>query len=144
MLEKIKEAIFQKYKKDEIRWMFLSIFDDKNSLISSNGVFYTDKSLEELITTLYHGLIEKHKNISNIVVDIILDIIDVTSPEEIKTISIKDFGILLINENKTWILLPNTKWVNNIQEWLKVIQEKNWVSGDVQVKKFTTDRFSIA
>ena len=143
MLAKIKESIFQKYKKDEIRWIFFSIFDDKNLLLLSNWVFYTEKPLEELINTIYHWLIEKYKNISNIVVDIILDSEEVTSSEEIKNISIKDFWIILTDKNKSWILLPNIKWINNIQEWLKAIKEKNNLSGNVKITKFKTDRFSI-
>jgi len=40
-------------------------------------------------------------------------------------------------------LLPNTKWVHNIQEWLKLIKEKNDLWNNVQVVKFKTDRFII-
>lgn len=143
MLDKIKKSIFKKYKKNEIRWIFFSVFDNKWDLLISNWVFYTDKSLDELITTLYHWLIEKNTNIWNIIVDIILETNELKSPNEIQNLSLKDFWILLSSENKSGILLPNTKWVNNIQEWLKIIKEKNNLSGNVQIIKFKTDRFAI-
>lgn len=143
MLDKIKQSIFQRYKKDEIRWIFFSVFNEKWDLIMSNWVFHTDKALDELINTLYHWLIEKHTNVWNIVVDIILEYTNINSPEEIKEISLKNFWILLSNNTKSWILLPDTKWVNNIQEWLKVIKEKNDLSWNVQITKFKTDRFCI-
>ncbi len=143
MLDKIKASIFQKYKKDEVKWIFFSVFNDKWNLLISNWVFYTDKSLDELIDTLYRWLIEKHTDIWNIVVDIIWETSEIKSSEEIQNISLKDFGILLSSENKSGILLPDTKWVNNIQEWLKIIKEKNNLSSNVQITKFKTDRFCI-
>jgi len=143
MFETIKKSIFQKYKKNDIRWVFFSIFDEQWALLMSNWVVYTDKALEELINLLYQGLISRHTNIKTIIADIVLETTEIKSPQEIQTISPKDFGILLSDGTKSGVLLPNTKWVNNIQDWLKIIKEKNDLWNNVQVVKFKTDRFAI-
>ncbi len=143
MLDKIKESIFQKYKRDEIRWIFFSLFGEKGQLLMSNWVFYTDKSLDELIDTLYHGLIEKHKNISNIVIDMIQDYEEIENIKDIANISTKDFWLLLNTKNKSGILLPDTKWIENIQQAIAIIKKKNWLGWNAQIIKFTTDKFII-
>jgi len=109
----------------------------------SNWVVYTDKALEELIDLLYQGLIKKHTNVGSIVADVVLETVELKTPQEIQTISPKDFWIVLSDWSKSGVLLPNTKWVNNIQEWLKLIKEKNDLWNNVQVVKFKTDRFVI-
>jgi len=109
----------------------------------SNWVVYTDKALEELIDLLYQGLIKKHTNIGSIVADVVLETVEVKTPQEIQKISTKDFWVLLSDWNKSGVVLPNTKWINNIQEWLKLIKEKHDLWNNVQVVKFKTDRFAI-
>jgi len=59
MIEKIKSELFKKYKNDEIRGMFFSLFDAKNNLLFSNGVLKTDKTMDKLVDTLYYGLMDK-------------------------------------------------------------------------------------
>ncbi len=143
MIETIKTSIFKKYKKDDIKWLFFSVFNEQWELLMSNWVVYTDKALEELIDLLYQGLIKKHTNVGSIVADVVLETVELKTPQEIQTISPKDFWIVLSDWSKSGVLLPNTKWVNNIQEWLKLIKEKNDLWNNVQVVKFKTDRFII-
>jgi hypothetical protein len=143
MIETIKTSIFKKYKKDDIKWLFFSVFNEQWELLMSNWVVYTDKALEELIDLLYQGLIKKHTNVGSIVADVVLETVELKTPQEIQTISPKDFWIVLSDWSKSGVLLPNTKWVNNIQEWLKLIKEKNDLWNNVQVVKFKTDRFVI-
>lgn len=143
MIETIKTSIFKKYKKNDIKWLFFSVFNEQWELLMSNWVVYTDKALEELIDLLYQGLIKKHTNVGSIVADVVLETVELKTPQEIQTISPKDFWIVLSDWSKSGVLLPNTKWVNNIQEWLKLIKEKNDLWNNVQVIKFKTDRFVI-
>lgn len=143
MIETIKTSIFKKYKKDDIKWLFFSVFNEQWELLMSNWVVYTDKALEELIDLLYQGLIKKHTNVGSIVADVVLETVELKTPQEIQTISPKDFWIVLSDWSKSGVLLPNTKWVHNIQEWLKLIKEKNDLWNNVQVVKFKTDRFII-
>ncbi len=143
MLEKIKEAVFKTYKKTDNLWLFISAFNDKNELLVSSGVISSDKELEQLIDTLYHGLIEKHKDITAAVIDVVTETAEVSDPKEIQNISLEEYGLLLITENKSWILLPNTEWVTDISTALKVIKEKNWLEWNAKITKFKTDRFAV-
>jgi hypothetical protein len=143
MLDKTKQSIFQKYKKDDIKWLFFSVFSQKWNLLLSNWVFYSDKTLEELINTLFHWLIEKHKNIWNIVIDIIKDYKEIQNLQEIQKVSTKEYWILLTTENKSGIILPDTKWVESIQQAIKITKEKNWLEWNAKIITFTTDRFAI-
>ena len=143
MLEKIKKTVFQKYNKTDTRWVFVSGFDKTNKMIISSWVLYTDKSIEELIETLFHGLIEKHNNIAYIIIDIVTETVDVNNIGEIQSISLKDYWILISTENKSWVILPNTKWIENIQETIQIIKEKNWLTWNAKIIKFKTDRLMI-
>ncbi|HKL43856.1 MAG TPA: AMMECR1 domain-containing protein [Candidatus Absconditabacterales bacterium] len=141
MLEKIKKVVFSKYKKTDTNGIFFSALDKDNNLILSNGVVFSDKSLEQTIETIYHGLIEKHKNIETIIIDIVIDTKEITNPKEIQNISLQEYGLLLITENKSGILLPNTEGVENISTALKIIKEKNGLEGNAKITTFQTDRF---
>ena len=52
MLEEIKKLIYSKYKQEDKRWLFFSLFDEKWNLLISNGVLTTDKTLEDMINLL--------------------------------------------------------------------------------------------
>jgi hypothetical protein len=54
MLEKIKSELFKKYKNDDNRGLFFSLFDSQNKLLLSNGVMKTDQNMEKLVDTLYN------------------------------------------------------------------------------------------
>ena len=89
MLEKIKEVVFAKYKKEDCKWVFLSVFDENNKLLMSNGAFYTDKVLDNILDTLYHGLVEKYKDAVYIIVDLITDEEEITDVSKINEISLQ-------------------------------------------------------
>jgi hypothetical protein len=57
----------------------------------SNGVVTSDKELEQLIDTLYHGLVEKHTNIANILIDVVSETQEVTDMKEIQSISLVEY-----------------------------------------------------
>lgn len=143
MLEKIKEIVFSKYSKTDIKGLFISVFDEKNTLLMSNGVAYPDKPLEQLIDTLFHWLVEKYTNIWHIVVDIITDIQEIIDLNEIPNISLQEYWLILSTQDKSGVLLPDTKWISTISQALKTIKEKNWLDWNAQITKFKTDRLSI-
>lgn len=143
MLDDIKKVVFKKYKKTDTNGIFFSALDKDNNLIMSNGVVFSDKSLEQTIETIYHGLVEKHKDIETIIIDIVVDTKDISDPKEIQNISLEEYGLLLSTDNKSWVLLPNTEWVDNISLALKVIKEKNWLEWNAKITTFQTDRFAV-
>jgi len=143
MLEKIKEIVFSKYSKTDIKGLFISVFDEKKILLMSNGLAYPDKPLEQLIDTLFHWLVEKYTNIWHIVVDIITDIQEIIDLNEISNISLQEYWLILITQDKSGVLLPDTKWISNISQALKTIKEKNWLDWNAQITKFKTDRIFV-
>ena len=91
----------------------------------SNWSLYTDKVLDSILDTLYHGLVEKYKNISHIVVDIVTDEEELTDWSKLNEIPLEKYWIALIAGWKHWAILPNTQWITDIQEALKLIKQKN-------------------
>jgi hypothetical protein len=143
MLEKIKEAVFAKYKKEDTYWIFLSVFDENNNLLMSNWALYTDKVLDSILDTLYHWLVEKHTNISYIVVDIVTKEEELTDWDNLNEIPLDKYWIALIAWWKYWATLPNTQWINNITDALKAIKQKNWLEWNAKIIKFQTDRITV-
>ncbi|MFA5747639.1 MAG: hypothetical protein WC872_00830 [Candidatus Absconditabacterales bacterium] len=146
MLDKIKNTLFQTYKKDEVRGIFFSAFDKKNNLITSNGVFHTDKPMNELIDIIFNGLLINHTNeTQTMVIDVITDNKKENDISTISNLSMKEFGIFLINEQtqKSGIILPNTKGVENASGALNLIKQKFGLNGDVSIYTFKTDRVII-
>ena len=143
MLEKIKNAIFAKYKKEDCKWVFLSVFDENNKLLMSNWAFYTDKVLDNILDTLYHWLVEKHKDVAYIVVDIILDEEEIADVSKINEISLQEYWIAVIAGDKYWVMLPDTAWVSNITQALQLIKQKDSLQWNAKIVKFHTDRILV-
>ena len=143
MLEKIKNAVFAKYKKEDIFWVFLSVFDENNKMLMSNGAFYTDKVLDSLLDTLYHWLVENHKNSSYIVVDIVINPQEVMDVSKINEISLQEYWIAVIAGAKYWVMLPNTAGVTNTLQALQLIKQKDSLEWNAKIVKFQTDRILV-
>ena len=143
MLEKIKEAIFAKYKKEDCKWVFLSVFDENNKLLMSSGAFYTDKVLDSLLDTLYHWLVEKYKNMSYIVIDIIIDEEEIADISKINEISLQEYWLAVITWDKYGVMLPNTAWVANVTQALQLIKQKDSLHWNAKIVKFHTDRLLV-
>jgi len=147
MLEQIKSAIFWKYKQDEVRWLFLSTFNDTNALISSNGSLEPDKVLNQLVELLYHGLLEKEKNLKVVVVDIVTESMQETNMQKLMQINPVERWFCLIAvdwSNTSWIILPNTQWVTDVKQALMLVKQKYNLSGNVAIYIFKTDRIVIS
>lgn len=144
MLEKIKNAIFAKYPKTDCRWVFLSAFGQNNEILVSTWVMYPDKSLDDVLNTIYYGLIDKKPGLKTVAVDIVTQVREITDVAEIQTISVKDFGIAVVESMKSWVLLPNTKWVTDPMQWIQFIKQKNNLSGNAKILVFNTDRIVVS
>lgn len=143
MIEKIKSAVFAKYKKEDCKWVFMSVFDENNKLLMSNGAFYTDKVLDSLLDTLYHWLVENHKNVSHIVVDVITDEEEITDVSKINEIPLQEYWIAVIAGSKYWVMLPNTVWVTNTIQAIQLIKQKDNLEWNAKIVKFHTDRVLV-
>jgi hypothetical protein len=99
MIDQIKKLVFATYKPSEVRGIFLSAFDNQSLLISSNGTLEPEKNLDQLIDLLYHGLIEKEKNVKTIVVDVILESSQEADIQQLQALNLQENGLCLIGEN---------------------------------------------
>lgn len=146
MIEKIKSELFKKYKNDDIKWIFFSLFDGKNNLLFSNGVLKTDKTMDNLVDTLYYGLMDKISWVKTVVVDIVLSYDQETDLQKILWYDVKQYGFCLIsaNDQKFWAVLPDTKWISDAKQALWYIKQKNWISWNLEIYSFKTDRIVIS
>lgn len=146
MLDIIKKAIFQYYKAEDIIWLFLSTFDKNGILGKSNGVLEADKPLNQLIDLLYHGLLEKEKNVATLVADIVTESREEKNMQTLMQLSTQEYGVCLISEdnsNNSWVILPNTQWITTMVEWLQVIKQKYGLTWKVSIYIFKTQRIVI-
>ena len=143
MLEKIKEAVFAEYKKEDCKWVFISVFDENNKLLMSNWALYTDKVLDNILDTLYHWLVEKYKNVAYIVVDIITDEEEITDVSKINEISLQEYWLAVIAGDKYWVMLPDTAWVLNVTQAVQLIKQKDSLQWNAKIVKFHTDRILV-
>lgn len=146
MLEKIKELLSKKYKLEEIRWLFFSLFDDKNNLLMSNWVLETDKALWQLVELLFHGLVEKQLNAKKIVIDVITDYHEESDMQKILSISANENWICIVNNEtkKSGIILPNTAWILTTKDALIAIKSKYQISWNISIFVFKTDRIGLS
>jgi len=145
MLETIKTKILEKYKPDEKRGLFLSLFDKDNLLLTSNGVLSTDKPLDQLIDLLYHGIVEKYPNCTYIVADFPGALKLQKDAATLLKSSVVEQGICLISsdDTKSGVLLPGTPGVNDMKTAITLVKEKFGLTGNVQIYTFPSDKIMI-
>ena len=146
MLQEIKTELAKYCKPEEKKWLFFSLFDVHGKLLTSNGTVETDKTINELTDLIYNGLLAKHEHTTkNIVIDIIQSYIQETDVNKLIALPTKDYGVFLVNNEtkKSWAILPNTKWINDIKTALGLIKQKYGISGNVSMYSFRTERVTI-
>ena len=146
MLNQIKLELSKHCKPEEKKWLFFSLFDANGKILASNGTVETDKTINELTDLIYNGLLAKYESTTKtVVIDIIQSYIQETDVNKLLSLPTKDYGIFLVNieEKKSWAILPNTKWVNDVKTALGLIKKKYWISGNVSMYSFRTERVTI-
>lgn len=145
MLEKIKARLAQYYDLSTARGVFFSLFDSNKQLLSSNGVLFTDRAMEEVITSLYNWLVVRQDTTVFIGIDIVLDVQQETNPQQITNINTQKYWIYVYSEwsNSSGVILPNTLGILDITHAIHAIKEKTKIWGQAQIYSFTTDRILI-
>ncbi|MEF2175238.1 MAG: hypothetical protein V3575_02095 [Candidatus Absconditabacteria bacterium] len=146
MIDILKRNIFKKYSSDELKGLFLSGYDSSGKILFSNGVLNSDKPLGELIDYLYYLNFESNKdNIADLVIDIVIQNFEVTNPQDILSLSMKDYGLYVygLSGNQGGIMLPNTSEVADVRQALQLVKSKNSITDKVKVFAFKTDRIVI-
>ena len=146
MLEEIKKLIYTKYKAEDKTWVFFSLFDDKWNLIASNGVLTTDKTLEEMINILYNWIIKKEEaKAKHVVIDIVNKITEQKDVNVFLQMDPKTNWVLLAETtwNKTWVMLPNIKWITSMKQAIAWIKSKYQLQWDVTISTFTVNELIL-
>jgi len=146
MLEQIKTELTKHCKPEENKWLFFSIFDVNGKILASHGTVETDKNINWLTDLIYNGLLVKHKHTTKIIViDIVQSYIQETDINKLISLPTKDYGVFLVNNEtkKSWAILPNTKWINDVKTALWLIKQKYGISGNVSMYSFRTERVTI-
>ena len=146
MLEKIKELIYSKYKPEDKIWLFFSLFDENWNLLISNGVLTTDKSLEDMINLLYNWILKKSESkTKHIIINVINQITEQKDVNAFLNMDPKTNWVLLTETqwNKTWLILPNTKWITSMKQAIAGIKSKYQLQWDVTISTFTVDELIL-
>ena len=146
MIEKIKIQIAQIVSLTSKVWLFVSALDKNGNLIISNGVMKTDRSIEQLIESFYQGILKKKESeIKSLIFDIVDQLQLQNDPNILVKLSMKERGIFLVESEwqNSGVLLPNTKGVDTIQQWLSMIKQKYNLKSQVSVFIFKTKRVAI-
>ena len=146
MLEEIKKLIYTKYKAEDKIWVFFSLFDDKWNLIASNGVLTTDKTLEEMINILYNWIIKKEEaKTKHIIIDIVNQITEQKDVNAFLQMDPKTNWVLLAETtwNKTWVMLPNMKWITSMKQAIAWIKSKYQLQWDATISTFTVTELTL-
>ena len=146
MLEEIKKLIYSKYKPEDKIWLFFSLFDDKWNLLVSNWVLTSDNSLEEMINLLYNWILKKEESkTKHIIIDIVNNITEQKDVNTFLQMNPKANGVVLaeIKWDKTWVILPNTKWITSMTQAIAWIKSKYQLQWDVAISTFTVNELIL-
>lgn len=146
MLDAIKTAIYKKYKPEENRAIFLSLFDANKNLLVSNGVITTDKTLDQIITILYNAIVAKHPETQIITADIVTETTLQNDVSTLLGISPTDNGVVILDkgDKKSGVMLPGTPDIPDMKTAISKIKAKFGLSGDVEMYTFKTEKISIS
>ena len=98
MLEQIKSVLKKHCTPQEKKGLFFSLFDVNGKLLASHGVVETDKTTTELSDLIYNGLLAKYEQTTKtVVIDIIQSYVQETDINKLLTLSTKDYGVFLVN-----------------------------------------------
>ena len=145
MLEQIKAAVFAKYKPEENRAIFLSLFDANKNLLVSNGVITTDKTLGQLIDILYNAIVTKHPETQSIVVDIVTETTLQNDVATLLSLSPTDNGLVILDkgDKKSGVILPGTAGITDMKTAIAKTKAKFGLSGEVEMYTFKTEKITI-
>lgn len=144
-LDQVKAAIFAKYKPEEVRAIFLSLFDANKTLLFSNGVISTDKTLGQIVEILYNAIVAKHPETQTVIVDVVLETTVQTDVATLLALPTIENGVVMIDkiDRKSGVMIPGTDGIPDMKTALTKIKEKFGLAGDVEMYTFKTDKITI-
>jgi hypothetical protein len=81
----------------------------------------------------------------SVVIDVVLELKQETDMSKLLALPVKENWVFIINneDNKSWVVLPDTKWIADIKSALWLIKQKYWVNWNVLIYVFKTDRIAF-
>lgn len=146
MLEKIKTELAKITSLQSKIGLFFSAFDVQGQLVLSNGVIKTDRTLEQLLTSFYQGLLQKNENrIKKLIFELVEEIKLQNDPNVLVKLSMKERGLFLVQGEgqNSGVILPNTKWIDTIQQALAAIKQKYQLTSQVSIFVFRTRKIEL-
>ena len=146
MLEKIKNQIAKVIPLQSKNGLFFSAFDTQGQLLLSNWVIKTDRSIEQLLSSFYQGLLQKSENkIKKLIFDLVQEIKLQNDPNTLVKLSMKERGLFLVQGEgqNSGVILPNTKGIDTIQQALAAIKQKYQLTSQVSIFIFKTQKIQI-
>lgn len=147
MLETIRKKLYETYSPDEKKWVFLSCFNESKQLLFSHGIVNADQALRITLESLYQTYVADYLGeISYIAVDVVAEIIEVVDPKDLPTFSPEEFGfaILDLEDDKSWVILPNTSGADDVKAVLFDLKQKYGIHGRAEIYAFRTQRILFA
>ncbi len=145
MLDKLKKVLFESYGSDEVKWVFLSAFDKNQELIISQWVLTSDIPLHELLDSLYEEIVSEEKNFIYVSIDIVSEIIQLESTEDILSKDPEEFWFALVDDaDASGVILPGVVWVADAKHALYHVKKKYWIEWNVEVFVFRTERILVS
>jgi len=130
---------------DKLWCVFTGI--SKQKLEFEKWVFFTDKELSENLSNFYEKFVKNNKKISALIVDIIKNIEEIKTLEQLKKVDILTDGIFIgdiKDESIWWFILPNTNNITSVKQAIDTIKQKNeFSSKNVNIYVFNTTRFTF-
>ena len=130
---------------DKLWCVFTGI--SKQKLEFEKWVFFTDKELSENLSNFYEKFVKNNKKISVLIVDIIKNIEEIKTLEQLKKVDILTDGIFIgdiKDESIWWFILPNTNNITSVKQAIDTIKQKNeFSSKNVNIYVFNTTRFTF-
>jgi len=143
-------------KLDNIKWEIKNNFDlsaklwavftglNWSNLIFEKWILFTDKTLQDNLNEIYKKFVENNKKVNTLVIDVIKNINEITSVEELQKVDLlKEWIFVWDVKNDSWsFILPDTNWIKNIKQVIDIIKQKvEFSSKNVNIYKFETKRF---
>ena len=143
MLQEIKNLIYKTFSAQDVLGLFFSAFDSTWKLLISNGVLETNKNLETLLDLFYNGMLKPYESqIWGIVFDIVGTITPQQDINAFLQLSPKEYWVVLTSMQnwKSGVLLPDTQWIQNMQQVIACIKQKYQLQGNAEISVFKTTK----
>lgn len=145
-IENIKKKLNESYDINQKWWVVVSWFENENTLSFCKWIIFSDEKISINLHRIYTDYILANKKIKILVIDIITNIKEIKTVDELKKIDLLNQWIFIwdTKNNNGWFVLPDTKWVDSIKKALDAIKSKiKFSSKQVNIYTFNTKRYTF-